>query len=332
MVVGHPKDNEPAFGWCKGFKRVGDKLIAEPEHVNADFAAMVKDKKFRKVSMAFFRPEEASNPKPGVWYPRHWGFLGAAAPAVTGLKPIQFASGDGFAEFSTDYALLSVAGFWRRLREWFLTEFGKDAADGVVPEWSISSMEGEAEKPDSESDNPNFFAPPAKVEIPKEHEMSEQDKQELERLRADNARLQAKEQEHAAARKAAATAARRAEFSALADALVKEGKLLPVDRDAVIEFAAALPEELSVEFSAADGTKTATPGAQFFKSFLARLPKQVPLGSAADPEPEAPSVDFAAPKGMDIDPESLAVHKRATAYQAQHKCDYITAVRAVGDK
>lgn len=100
LVIGHPKSNNPAWGWVKGLSLDGDVLKADVDEVDAEFAEMVKDGKFKKVSAAFYLPDSPNNPHKGVLSLRHVGFLGAMPPAVKGLKQVEFADDDLFVEFS----------------------------------------------------------------------------------------------------------------------------------------------------------------------------------------------------------------------------------------
>lgn len=84
IVVGHPKSDDPAFGWVKGVTFEDGNLYAEPHQVDEAFAEMVADGKFKKVSAAFYAPGSANNPTPGSYHLRHVGFLGAQPPAVKG--------------------------------------------------------------------------------------------------------------------------------------------------------------------------------------------------------------------------------------------------------
>ncbi|MEN9463884.1 MAG: hypothetical protein RL217_65 [Pseudomonadota bacterium] len=94
LVVGHPTLDAPSYGQAATLKLQGDIVLMEPAHVEPQFATMVNDKRFPNVSASFFTPDHPSNPKPGQWYLRHVGFLGAAAPAIPGLKPASFAGTD----------------------------------------------------------------------------------------------------------------------------------------------------------------------------------------------------------------------------------------------
>lgn len=101
IVVGHPELDDPAYGWVSGIKRSGDILVASLDQVDTAFAETVKAGRFKKISASFYPPDHAGNPKPGKWSLKHVGFLGAAAPAVKGLRPVAFAAEvAGCAEFS----------------------------------------------------------------------------------------------------------------------------------------------------------------------------------------------------------------------------------------
>lgn len=114
IVVGHPATNAPAYGWVQSLAAIGADLTAKAGQVNADFAELVRKGSFKKVSASFFLPNSAANPIPGVHYLRHVGFLGAAPPAVKGLRPAEFAgAGDGVVSFDDGTV---------DLREWSLAE------------------------------------------------------------------------------------------------------------------------------------------------------------------------------------------------------------------
>lgn len=83
IVIGHPVDNSPAYGWISSLEVTQDgKLVAEaPEDkLQKDFLSAVQDGRYKKRSISL-TPEGKL---------RHVGFLGGAAPAVKGLADIQF--------------------------------------------------------------------------------------------------------------------------------------------------------------------------------------------------------------------------------------------------
>lgn len=98
LVIGHPADNEPAYGEVNGLISRGDKLFAYANVSNGLINA-VKTGYYKKVSAAFYSPNSPGNPIPGVWSLRHIGFLGAQPPAVKGMEPLSFTEGGTSVEF-----------------------------------------------------------------------------------------------------------------------------------------------------------------------------------------------------------------------------------------
>ena len=89
-VIGHPTMEAPAYAWVKGLQLDGDVLKAELDQVHPEFADMVAEGRFKKVSASFYLSDSPDNPKQGSLYLRHVGFLGAMPPAVKGLRNPEF--------------------------------------------------------------------------------------------------------------------------------------------------------------------------------------------------------------------------------------------------
>lgn len=332
IVVGHPSVDAPAYGWVASVQAEADELYIQPDQVEAQFADLVSEGRYKKVSASWFPPAHPRNPVPGVYYLKHLGFLGATAPAVPGLKPVEFADDAECVtvEFSAADGW-TVKNLFRRLREWLIAREGVEAADQVVPEWSIDGIEP-APMPDQV--NPMFAAP----NNPDEGEsMSPEEKARLEALEAENARLKA-EADAAAAKSAefadreAALAAREAEAHAaeiaeFADGLVKAGRVLPRDKAGLIAY---LTGAETIEFAEAD-TTVQKPAADWLRTFLIALPVQVDFAERGAPgdESTANAVEFAAPPGAEVDAKGLEMHRKALAYMKQHTCTYDAAVDAV---
>lgn len=101
LVVGHPVHDMPAYGWVQSLQFSDGGIDATPAQVNNDFADMVAAGAFKKISASFYSPSSPANPVPGVYYLRHVGFLGAAAPAVKGMRNPSFAdTEEGVVTFS----------------------------------------------------------------------------------------------------------------------------------------------------------------------------------------------------------------------------------------
>ncbi|WP_432449038.1 hypothetical protein [Aliiroseovarius marinus] len=103
IVIGHPKTDAPAYGWVTGLRVESDKLVADFGDIEPEFSELVKAKRYRKISASFWIPSAPNNPTPGHYSLKHVGFLGAAAPAVPGLKDAAFNSDEtGTVEFGDD--------------------------------------------------------------------------------------------------------------------------------------------------------------------------------------------------------------------------------------
>lgn len=89
-VIGHPSIDDPAWGWAESLAYQGDRLVAKVGQVEPAFAEAVGAGRYKRVSAQFYPKDHPANPKPGHFYLKHIGFLGAAPPAVKGLKPVSF--------------------------------------------------------------------------------------------------------------------------------------------------------------------------------------------------------------------------------------------------
>lgn len=328
IVVGHPKTDTPAFGWVDGFDydSESDRLFANLSEIEPQFAELVKSGRFKKVSMSFFSPGQSHNPVPGTWYPKHVGFLGAAAPAVSGLKNAQFA-GPADVVFTANYGergFEETASILRAMRDFFIERFGIEDADKALPSYRIEWLgEMEIEKPTSHT--PVFaIGDLAPTVVPTPNKEPAVTKQPDPAFAAREAELSEREKTIAAREAAAA----HADHVAFAEGLVKEGRLLPASRDQVVAILDALPADASVSF--AEGSEKLRP-ADAIREVLKAQPVVVSFGAMDVPDgPGAGApVRFAA-DGKSVDPAGLELHNKALAYQRQHPgSDYIAAVQAV---
>ena len=333
IVVGHPKTDDPAFGWISGLKTENGVLFADFAQVDDDFAGLVKAGRYKKVSASFYPPDSPNNPKPGVWSLRHVGFLGAQPPAVKGLTAINFAEGEVYVEFS-EAAHGIAARLWRNMREWLIAQFGQEAADKVVPDWEIEGIKEMAARPDLPPD-PVLFADPPPTPNPTDHKespMSEQDqaaalaaeKAAREKAEADAAQAKAelkKLQDEQAKDLRDAAHQQNADF---AEGLVKEGRLKPADKALVVQVLdfAEHPEHTTADFGEGEAAK---PLGTALREFLAAvLPQQLPTGEMArsGEAQAAGSLDFA----EHADPSELELHQRAKALAAKEGISYEQAV------
>lgn len=331
FVCGHPAHDAPAYGWVASLSFADGALEAQPTQVNADFAELVASGAFKKISASFYAPDSPSNPEPGVFYLRHVGLLGAMPPAVKGLRTPSFADSEqGVVEFG-EWDDVTNASLWRRLRDWFISEKGLPVADSIIPDYQVASLEQAAQdevREAQQESQTNIFPSPAFSE--KENQVTPEQKAALE---AENLQLKTRLAESEARDKAGKLAAISAANASFAEGLVADGKLLPVQKDVVIATLNQLstPEQV-VEFGEGDAKK---PLVDALKSVLSTLPKVVNFGeySAAINAEQVSSVEFAAPRGAEVNKEQLELHHKALAYMEQHQgVEYLNAVKAVGGK
>lgn len=86
VVIGHPETDDPAWGWIVGATAEQDGLWLDVELL-PEMADLVREGRYRAVSVSLWMPDAPGNPAPGVWSLKHLGYLGAVPPAVKGLAP-----------------------------------------------------------------------------------------------------------------------------------------------------------------------------------------------------------------------------------------------------
>lgn len=335
LVIGHPALNAPAFGWAKKLDVRGDVLFAAAGELDPEFRQAVKAGRYKKRSASLFTPNAPGNPKPGSLYLRHIGFLGAAVPAVTGLRDVSFAAADGavtveFAANQPWWVLREIASLFRRWRESIVAEKGVEAADALVPAYQIDSINEAAQVAQIAADPMPSFAAPAPAQV--EPVMSD-----TVDLAAQQAALTTREQQ-LSAREAALAASERTRIRegvvSFAGALVQSGQLLPRDQPAVVELLTTLevaPTPTTINFASPDGTQVSESAGATLRRLLSGMAVQTPMGELSAGEAAALGASFAAPAGVAVDTERMRLHNAALAFQRSHAgTSYIDAVRAVG--
>jgi hypothetical protein len=331
LVVGHPKMDDPAYGWVKAvqFNEQTQRLEAIPHQVDADFAEIVKDGKYKKVSARFYLPDSPGNPVPGVYYPKHIGFLGATPPAVKGLKSVSFADdAEGVVEFA-DWDQMTIAGLFRSLRDWIISKDGIETADGILPTFQIESLQINAAQDDDKPRNISFSetSEPGEPMTPQEQAQMDALKAQVQTLTTQNTTLATQVASFAEAQKQTLHLG----HVSFAESLIAAGKLLPADKDSTVVMLDKLAaDESTVEFGEGDGKQSLTPLA-IYKAQLEKAPKVVDFGehAGAGAEGDDGTVSFAAPQGMAVSNDKLELHAKAIKYAQEHNVDFITAVKKV---
>jgi hypothetical protein len=292
IVVGHPKTDDPAYGWIKSLRVVDGELVAEAHQVDEQFADLVSAGRFKKVSPALYRPDAPGNPKPGHWYLRHVGFLGAQPPAVKGLKQVALAEGEGVVELADGWTIGDIAGMFRSIRDFFVGQFGQEAADKALPGDRIDYLLQTAGREQQKDMATSAFADPSDKESNVE---TEQEKKAAElkaaqdKLAADQVALAEREK----VVKAEETKARRAEIGRFVDQLVTDGKLPPAQKEGLVAFMSALPTDDVVEFSEG-GSQVKQSPERFLRDFLGKLGKVIEFSEIAGGDVKVPAEDAVA--------------------------------------
>jgi len=299
IVVGHPKDNHPAFGWIKGLEFKEGKVYAVPgDDLDADFAELVAKGRYKKRSASWYLPDAPNNPKPGTLYLRHVGFLGAMPPSLKGLKDVSFNEAEeGVVEFaeSSPWIWSTLGNVLRGIRDWMIGKEGLETADKVLPSYYINEINGEAERMrlrDAEAANAVTPAVMAAFNEPNKEPVMSLTPEHIAAMQAENAQLKAQAKQSAdfaeAEKNLKAREAQiaRKEIGIEVDALITAGKVLPAQKAGLVEFMAGLADaEATVEFGEGEAAQKVSPR-KFMKDFLGSMPKVVDFGErSGDPKP-----------------------------------------------
>jgi Chromosome segregation ATPases len=249
LVLGHPKTDAPAWGWVQALKAEGGKLLASFRDVPELVREAVAKGRYKKRSISLYPDGRL----------RHVGLLGAAVPAVQGLKDI--------VDFSGDEAE-GVLEFTENLED--------DPMDLKELEAKLKALETE-----------NALLK-ARAEGADSAKIAELEKQ-LKELQSAKEKAEADKEAAEAAFAAAQKSARELELKTRVDDLVAAGNILPQDAPKALAFAARLdaPEGDAgdLQFSETDGKK---PAVAWFFDFLGSLPAHGLTREFAAPSGDSP--------------------------------------------
>lgn len=281
-VIGHPKEDAPAYGWVQELKKIGDTLHARFKQVVPEFEDAVKSGLFKKRSAAFYPDGRL----------RHVGFLGAMPPAVKGLADVRFKEGEEYIEFSIGQSRKEDTKMtFKELKEKLVAVFTKAIQD--LPE--DGSIQAQPGKTFSEAD----------IERAKKEAAEAAAKAEREKVAA----------EFAEKERTARHDARKKEISSWCEAMVKEGRLTP----ALVKF--GVPEMLCFLASSEDviefgETKEKVTVFDRFKAlFETEIPKVITFGEVATRDRDAGGQGTAGAKMEKLIGEKMKTDK-ALSYSA----------------
>lgn len=276
IVIGHPKDNDPAWGWLSKMAAAGDILLAKIGELHADMYEAINYSglfKNRSVRIA----DTGNGPKI-----MHLGMLGGTLPEVSGLASLTFSSDAECKDFSEEIPLVAHVN----------TEVP------TPPETTPSDKPAAQDEPQAEEQNAEDKPTEQIEEIeetpegkggkdkPKEGKsMDDKDVAVLKQEANDNAAKAEAAEARAVAAEAKADdleARHRTDMSATRrkgyEAMVKDfpNAVEEKDRPAYVEFCMAQPQGEETDFSFDDGSgkKTVDP-AQWFTDFTQAKEKQI---------------------------------------------------------
>ncbi len=331
VVVGHPKTDAPSYAWVSAVKKDRDGLKAEPRDIDPQFAELVKNRRYSKVSASFYCPDSPGNPTPGKYYLRHVGFLGAQPPAIKGLKPVSFAEDEeGVVEFA-DWSLQTTASLFSRIRDFLISQFGLEKADSVVPDYMIDGLRDEAirtETPVPAFSDPagipadEIIQPVPEHQAPTPPEEPAVDKELQVKLEQENADLKRQLNERNKAEAQRVATERHNASVAFADSLISDARLAPAGKNLVVAVLDALGSgESPVSFSE-NGSEQ--PLVEAFKAQLAKARPLLDFGEVATgdrTDRRAIPAEFA-----EADPSRLELHTKAVALAKAENITYEAAV------
>ena len=336
VVLGHPADDAPAYGWVKRLRRAGQSLWAQLEKVDPVLESLLRAGRFAQRSVALYR----QFPLTGGPYLRHVGFLGAAPPAVKGLAAVRFAD----AEFQTiDAQFQSIASISspgdQRSSEVFMSEpksklesFVDHLRSFFLPDPPTATPAGEGSADPSPVPPSDAFA---------------------ERLAALEQRLEAVTSAKTSAEQKLAEVESdksRAQVANFVETLRSQGRFPPMFegwgvREFMERLARLEPGEAGEKNVCATDPSESLSGTDipvcpptllvWFQEFLSKLPAVIEfreLGPSSSHRPpvtshRSPVVRFTEPqRGMSVDPASVELAERAETLAAEESISYADAL------
>lgn len=356
FVLGHPKDDAPAYGWGKEIELTQEgKLLVSGDKVSTDFAKSVYSGSYPKRSVGFRKKDD------GTWYLNHIAFLGAVKPALADLAPVgqyKFSQAQDSDITSYDFSIETqtanvLVNFLRKFKS-FLATHGEDhdEINKIIDDWDVDWLQRQAirEEIKEESEHGLFS-----ISDPMEELDMQVTQQQLNQMIADGVQAalaqrdpnfqqqQAGENEQdsqevvALKQQLDAEKAKNAKsnFAALVatnqswvNAQVAAKKLLPAQAQGLAEFMAHIGQAQGDEpnqftFSQGEGDKATTAQANPV-DFMKAL---VEAGAAHKLEDDI-NLDDTSTNFSDSDD----LDKKITQYQQKHGCSYNEAFDAVVDQ
>lgn len=247
VVIGHPKNDSPAWGWVESLRREGNLLFAKLKNIAPEFAGWINDGRYKKRSISLYSDLSL----------KHLGFLGAMPPAVKGLPDSGFMedANDIIIEFSAKEDFMELKEFFEGLKFW--TDHNKEIQASVVAPPAVPAIVA------TTIAVPAISYSEADIETAKKEAA-------IQAVEAERARLTL---EFAEKEKAAKQAAHGGIIKTELESGVAAGKIAPAwIKAGIAEFMTGLDTASDIQFAAGSGMQTQI---EWFRKFLSELPKLV---------------------------------------------------------
>jgi len=207
IVLGHPEKDSPAYGWIERLQVQGDRLLAYPKQVTEELKKLVRDGYYRKISASFYGPSNPNNPCPGRYFLKHVGLFGGYPVARKSLPAVQFSEDSAEILYTPEVDI----------KEEEIVSLAEDKVASPAGEVKIAEAEAEKEIQYSE-------VQPSPIEITSALERIEKASELFKQLQQKTKDLQRKQFELDS----------RSEFAEFAEGLISANKLLPSEKEGVV--------------------------------------------------------------------------------------------------
>lgn len=287
-VIGHPKENSPAFAWFMPEKlfREGKQLFGIMGDITKEFGDALRRKNFKHRSISLRNDFSLA----------HVGFFGGKPVAVKGMAAFNFKEGEELQEFSFEFGehdfsehqimtlINMIGGMFQNFRDKMLEKDGIEKTDSVISQFKIDALK-RAESNTGHLNENNRFKEPNILKNPGQKPdnggntnmdyeklfKEEQDKNSAitteldsvkkeskdfsEKLIASEAKVTTLETE----KETSVTKAKNKGYEEYAEKLVTDEKILPAHKNTVIAMQKTLDGQEAIDFAEGDKTVKKTP-------------------------------------------------------------------------
>lgn len=307
IVIGHPKTNNPAYGWVDSVKREGEKLYASFKQVVPEFSEWVNKGYYKNRSISLYPDMRL----------RHVGFLGAQPPAVKGLEEFQFSEEEDALTYDfadgNDFKFIQIADIFQNLRDFLIDKFDLETADKIIYTWKIDNLKQIQDMNPAEVQSycEEFTKESNRKEqqLTKEVSGGQQDPVKTEDFSEQIAQKDTRISELETKLSENETKARKVEYEQFAEQAIKDGHITPAQKPFIVDFCEVCHGVGKYDF-AEGGEKSVV---ENFKEFITGV-KQIDFSELPEGE-SGNTVDFSDP---------VAVQAAIIEYQAEQSKKGIT--------